>query len=176
MELDFDTAFRKLYSSLVDFCEHIYGGVNVFDAEEIASSAFDVLSKKWKSLESHERVVLWVFLCRVTKFKTADFLKLQKPRPVSLDDAIHDLSLSVMEEMTAQSEDEIAETLMNYIQRIKIFLSEKEWELFEMVVLEKYAFRKISEELQVSEAAAKMRWYRLQTKLYPYVMKMIKEN
>ena len=63
-----------------------------------------------------------------------------------------------------------------YVLDIKKELKDEEWQLFEYIVLKKYSYGKIAEEINLSEAAVKMRWYRLQTKVRPIFDRLVAKN
>ena len=57
----------------------------------------------------------------------------------------------------------------NYIDKIQKHLNSEDWELFEYIVIKQFSYKKLGTIYHSSEAAIKMRWYRLQRKLRPFV-------
>lgn len=172
--MTYDDAFREYYSVIVKYCAR---RVDWFSAEDIASNAFLILYRKWDELKSHENKVLLTWLYRTAGNLIKETWRANKAEIVSMSDEtiarLVEQKLQEAEEIDAYEEIIRSE---QYVLDIKKELKDEEWQLFEYIVLKKYSYRKVAEMLNLSEAAVKMRWYRLQTKVRPIFDRLVAKN
>ena len=175
--MTYEEAYRKYFPKLVTYWRHS-GKCRKADAEDIVQDTFTQLFYEWKELQSHEEPVLCSWLYHCMPFKNYDYLRSIDLDTVPLDDKGIQVQLykRIIEESLIPDGMEENRKWKSYVKQIKKQLNSEEKELFTYRVEEQLRFAKIAEKLDISEAAAKMRWKRLRKRLYPIVKKMIEKN
>ncbi len=166
MELTYEEAFRTFYRGIVGYCLSELPN-DPFSAEDLASECFLLLYRKWNTLQSHAPVTVQVWLFRTARNKVLDCKKKKRLQtvPVNDEDEWNRLESEMQDLPGRYDEWEEIERYGRYLGEIRDALTEDEWRLFDLVVNGKQPFRQVSEQLGTTEAAAKMRWYRLRAKL-----------
>lgn len=177
IEMTYEDAYREYFSVIVKYCAYQVDN-NIFYAEEIASETFLTLYKKWNEFSSHEPRVLIVWLYRTANYKVKEHYRLSFPEYMNIDDKKVEnlIEKRLLENAFEPDAYEGFKKYDQYISKIKSMLKEEEWLLFEYIIVKEYSYRQIANELKVSEAAIKMRWYRLQVKIYPHVMRLLEKE
>ena len=173
--MTFEQAFERFYSNIVSYCQH-YTNRDRYTAEDIASEVFITLQEKWKTLNSQEEPVILVWLVKTAKLKILEFLRSQPPDTIPYEDdyAQNMIAKRILEEASVPNKTEEDLKLEAYKNTIRAYLKKKEeLEIFEYRMNEKLKYKEIALMLNISEAAVKMRCYRLQEKLRPFVEKLI---
>ena len=172
--MTYDDAFRKYYSVIVKYCA---SRVDWSSAEDVASDAFLILYRKWDELRSHENKVLLVWLYRTADNLIKEMWRARKIEIVSMSDET--VTRQVEQKLQEAEEIDAYEEIIRserYVLDIKKELKDGEWQLFEYIVVKKYSYRKVAEILNLSVAAVKMRWYRLQAKMRPIFDRLAAKN
>lgn len=164
--MTFDAAFREFYQAIVGYCLSKLSDEDTC-AEDLASECFILLSVKWNELQSHEPIVIRVWLFRVARNKIMDYKKKKRLQTVSFDEEVgrEQLELELYRLSGNFSELEEIQRYQMYLIELQKILTVDEWRLFDLVVNQKLTFRGIAEQLKTTEAAAKMRWMRLRARL-----------
>ena len=173
--MTFEQAFEQFYSNIVSYCQH-YTNRDRSAAEDIASEVFITLQKKWKTLNSHEEQVILAWLFKTAKLKILEFFRSQPPDTIPYEDdyAQNMIAKRILEDSSVPNKTEEDLKLDAYMDTIRAFLKKKEeLEIFEYRMIGKIKYKEIALMLNISEATVKMRCYRLQEKLRPFVEKLI---
>ncbi len=173
--MTFDDIYKECFSVIVKYCSRHVGASL---ASDVATDAFALLWCQWNELRSHERQVLLVWLYRTAGNLIKQERKKNRMQVISIDDRnVENLVEKRLQETVFEfNPNEEYKRYLQYIADIKPKLNAKEWQLFEYRVVKEYDYRKIAEEIKLSEEAVKMRWYRLRVKLRPIVDKLIAKN
>ena len=166
MDVTYEEAFRAYYWGIVRYCLSEIPN-DPYCAEDLASECFLLLYRKWDDLQSHAPMTVQVWLFRTARNKALDCKKKKRLHTVSLDDESERNRLESEAQRLLRHHDERTESerYRHYLLEIRGALTEVEWRLFDLVVNRDEPFRLVSERLGTTEAAAKMRWHRLRTKL-----------
>lgn len=176
--MTFDQAFLKFYSRIVSYCCQ-YTKKDHSSAEDIATDAFVTLFKKWDTLKSHEESVLMVWLLHTAQLKGLEFLRSRPPETISYEDdyAQNMIAKQMLESDSIPDALEEAMKFEEYKEALRAYLKKPdERKLFRYKVDMNLKFKEIGIRMQLSEAAVKMRWYRLKEKLSPIAKKLIGRN
>ena len=172
--MTFDQAFKLFYSRIVSFCKQ-YTKKDPSSAEDIATDAFVTLFEKWDTLKSHEEPVILVWLLHAAKLKGLEFLRSRPPETISYEDdyAQNMIAKQMLESDSIPDAIEEAMKFEEYKDALRAYLKKpEERKLFIYVVERNLKFQEIALKMNLSEAAVKMRWYRLKRKLYPIAIKI----
>lgn len=164
--MTFDEAFREFYQAIVGYTNSKLLSEDTC-AEDLANECFVLLHLKWNELQSHEPIVIRVWLFRVARNKIMDYKKKKRLQTISMDDDAGRERLEMELRRLTGDFDEMEEIQRYhmYLADIQNLLTEDEWRLFDLVVNQKLIFRQIAIQLETTEAASKMRWMRLKSKL-----------
>lgn len=177
MELTYDEAFKAFYQGIVGYCLSRLPN-EPCSAEDLASECFVLLFRKWDSLQSHSAAAVQVWLLRAARNKTMDYIKKKRLHTVSIDDeeTRDRVELELLHLRAEVDEQKEHERYHRYLAQLREILSAEEWALFDLVVNREASFREVAERLNMTEAAAKMRWYRLRAKLKLKIRKLFEQN
>lgn len=175
--MTYEDAYREYFSVIVKYCAYQVDN-NISYAEDIASETFLTLYKKWNNLNSHDPRAIIAWLYRTATYKVKEHYRSCPPEHVNIDDKKMEnlIEKRLMENAFETDAYEEFKKYDQYVSKIKSMLKEKERLLFEYVIVKEYSYRQIARELKMSEAAVKMRWYRLQVKIHPHVMKLLEKG
>ncbi|MBQ3639404.1 MAG: sigma-70 family RNA polymerase sigma factor [Clostridia bacterium] len=155
-----ETVYSQYYKTVFRFCMKLTNG-NLHDAEDMTGEVFHVFFAKQDALNFEAEAAIITWLYRTAKNKWYRLVKQAKRNAAELDNT--DL-------FSRQFDDEEEEKLYDtYLAQIKNILSGTERELFCAIVEEKQTYKAISEKTGVSETALRVRWYRLKSRIRPYV-------
>ncbi len=161
-EKTFDEIYLQYYNTIFKYCNYKLN--NNYDADDITSEVFLLLYQKWNSFDSHPDSGILTWLYRSASFMIQRHFKKGKMRPL----AFEDVSAKLFDD---EPDGNLQDRKYNeYVENIKNKLSEKDRILFEYIVIKKYNYKTISDEMQISENAVKLRWYRLRTELKDYII------
>lgn len=161
----FAALYDKYYSQILKF---------VYQRVATKQDAYDVTQQVFVqamlSLEKYEYRGLpfssWLYRIAINELNKA-FRKNEKQRGINLEEK-H--LIDIAEEMNADTQNENEQAVLNALTT----LEEDDYQIVEMRFFEKRAFKEIAEILNISEATAKMRLYRILEKLKPVVERKLK--
>lgn len=161
----FAALYDKYYTQILKF---------VYQRVTSKQDAFDVTQQVFiqamLSLEKYEYRGLpfssWLYRIAINELNKA-FRKNEKQRGINLEEK-H--LVDIAEEMNAGTQEENEQAVLNALTT----LEEEDYQMVEMRFFEKRAFKEIAEILNISEATAKMRLYRILERLKPVVEKKMK--
>ena len=177
-----DASFEYLYNKYLD---RIVRFVNVqyhIDTEaskDIAHEVFKLLWEKREEIydEDERKMLSWLY--ETARRKSWEYNRKQNKILVDFDSDPEGISNDV----SAEYEDlihiegfiSVEEKYQNYLSEIKNNLSEKECEMFTLVVEMKLAPKDVAAALKISDVNFRVRWHRLRNKLTPIIKKMIEK-
>lgn len=167
--MTYEDLYRQYFATIERYCFYIVN--NSFFSEELASEAFHLLLLKWDTLRCHESPVLLAWLYKTANLKAKELSRKQPSVTVSLseEEGINQLELYLLSNGSAIDGYLENQKYKNYIDKIQKHLNSEDWELFEYILIKQFSYKKLGTIYHSSEAAIKMRWYRLQRKLRPFV-------
>ena len=83
--MTFDEAFRDFYQAIVGYTNSKLLSEDTC-AEDLANECFVLLHLKWNELQSHEPIVIRVWLFRVARNRIMDYKKKKRLQTISIDD------------------------------------------------------------------------------------------
>lgn len=174
--MTYEALYRAYYAAIERYC--LYRVNNPFFAEELASEAFHLLFCKWDTLRSHDAPALLAWLYRTVNRKALELARTQSKVTVSLSEADGVNLLEQALQSGGNAPDGYLENQKyeRYLDRIRVHLTPEEWELFQCIVIRRLPYREVGARFHTTEAAVKMRWYRLQRRLRRLVEALIAEG
>ncbi len=171
----YDEIYKKYYQVIVNYS--MPWVKNQFYAEEVANKTFALLWIEWKSVNfpNDSTVLTWLF--RTADFKIKEHKRKKYNRHLPLDSEelhIEDERLSpyYQEIDSAQEEQKFRE----YMSEVRSRLTGNDLKLFDLKIVAKWPYIKISKKLNTTVPAIKMRWYRLKRRLRQIVNDITKDN
>ena len=173
--MTFEFIYEKYFDEIYQYCQNRMQGFQWY-AEDAAAETFELLFMRWETVKDFHESRLKAWLYGVAKNKIREIRRDQPPATESLSEewcrALIDEENIYREPLDVEED----RRFMEYVNRIRLRLKPKEWNLFRMRVIEEMSHREIGEALGIGENAAKLRWGRLENKLRPIVAKILKNK
>ncbi len=174
--MTFEFIYEKYFGDIYLYCYHRNDG-DQYSAEEAAKLTFDVVLRDWETVKEYppERFMAWLYGVARNKIR-----EVRREQPPSTESTSEEWCRALIDEESLckepfDEEDEY-QHFVQYIKQIRLRLKSKDWQLFQMRVIQQMPHRDIGEQLGISENAAKLRWARLEEKLRPIVEKVLKNK
>lgn len=169
-QMTFDDIYRMKYKLI---CQYIEQNIR-YDAdstEDIANEVFMLLYKKWDTIVLKTEVSLTAWLYHTAEFYMLSHRKkiLRRSKVVVWED---------IEEMHIKDDMDFIDTMLrdedyrDLLKRIRMALSEQEWELFEAIYIKKEGSVNITQRLDVTSG----KLYALRRRIKNKVKKMIENK
>ena len=174
--MTFEFIYEKYFDEIYRYCRNRTEG-DQYCAEDATAETFELLFVRWETVKDfHEdRLRAWLYGVAKNKIK-----EIRRDQPPATESTSEEWCRALIDEQNIQKEpldeEEEYQKYVEYINQIRLQLKPKDWNLFQMRVVERMPHKKIGEALGISENAAKLRWGRLEEKLRPIVEKILKNK
>lgn len=174
--MTFEFIYEKYFDEIYRYCRNRIEGDQCY-AEDATAETFELLFVRWETVKDfHEdRLRAWLYGVAKNKIK-----EIRRDQPPATESTSEEWCRALIDEQNIQKEpldeEEEYQKYVEYINQIRLQLKPKDWNLFQMRVVERMPHKKIGEALGISENAAKLRWGRLEEKLRPIVEKILKNK
>ena len=178
-EITFDALYKKYYDAIFRYCLHkLYADSDKSFAEDIANEAFTKLLIKWHDFKKHTPPILLSWLYKTSDNLIRNYIKKKKREPkfVSYEEYISELENSPEQNSYYEKFTNEETSQQEYINQIKELLTEKEWLLFEQIVIQKHSIAEAAVRLKAKENTVKVSWYRLKIKLKEISNQLFEKN
>ncbi len=171
--MTFDEIYLKHFPTIVAYC-YSRNGLNRYFAEEATSKAFDVLYRKWDTLQLHDEIPLKAYLFRTAEYTMKEVAREQPPDYEPLDNEWYQEMMEQEQRENGAVYDpaEEAEKFLGYANKIEKKLKKNAKVLFHYVVVEKLSADEIAKRMNLTENAVRIRWWRLRQKLMEHVKEL----
>ena len=177
-----DASFEYLYNKYLD---RIVRFINVqfhVDAEaskDIAHETFKTMWEKRGELYDDDEKKMLSWLYKTAKMKYCEYNRCNAKLQIDFDsdpEAIpNDFSAEYEDLLHIEGFNSVEEKYQSYLSEVKDSLSEKELEMFNLVVEMKLDPKDAAAALNISDVNFRVRWHRLRNKLKPIVKKTIEK-
>ena len=171
--MTFDEIYLKHFSTIVAYC-YTRNGLDRYLAEEATSKAFDVLYRKWDTLQSHDEIPLKAYLFRTVEYTMKEVAREQPPAFEPLDKEWYREYMEEQQREGGVFYDTLLEVqkFLDYASEIEKKLRSKSKVLFRYVVVDQLSVEEIAKKMNLTENAVRIRWCRLRQKLMIYVKEL----
>lgn len=177
-----DASFEYLYNKYLDRIVrfiNVQYHIDIETSKDIAHDTFKTMWEKHEELydEDEKKMLSWLY--ETAKRKSWEYNRKQKKLVVDFDldpeGVPNDFSAEYEELIHIEGFKSVEEKHQNYLSEVKKILSEKECEMFTLVVEKKLEPKDAAVALNISDVNFRVRWHRLRNKLKPIVKKMIEK-
>lgn len=163
-EKSYEEIYLENFNRMVWYCHYMrVSDCTVELAEDIVQNAFLELYGKWNLLKSHDELLLIAWLRRTIRNMLFNIIRNKKNKPymVNYEDCLFDKNLSYNETFECERGHSFAE----YVAYIKDHISDEEYALFSLYVIENLSLVQIASMTKTNPSTVKTRWRRLSIKL-----------
>ena len=177
-ESSFEYLYRKYLKLIVKFITVQYR-IDVEASKDIAQEVFRLLWEKREEINDEDERRMFRWLCETAKRKSFAY---NRTKNVVMSQIEWDPEL-IPNDGSAEYEDlihiegfgSIEEKYQSYLSEIKGKLTEKEREMFSLVIEKRLDAKEAAAELKITEVNFRVKWHRLRIKLEPIVKEIIKK-
>ncbi|MBQ9112984.1 MAG: sigma-70 family RNA polymerase sigma factor [Clostridia bacterium] len=182
----YETTYEEIYMMYFEQTVrylNLFFGVPLEDAKDISSDVFFLLIESWDELDAHDVQSIGRWIGSTAKNKYFEYKRARSKffGQCSLDESragvLYDDNKHLIVRdfiaycLVAPEEQDII--FMSYIEKIKSRLNDNECKLLDMIMAEKYDYKKISAELNQSEHYMRTRVRRLRRKIKGFLNEIL---
>ena len=174
--MTFEFIYEKYFDDIHRYCYYRTEG-DQYCSDEATAETFFLALKQWETVKEYppERFMAWLYGVARNKIR-----EVRREQPPSTESTSEEWCRALIDAQNIGNEppdeEEEYRQFVQYINQIRLQLKPKDWNLFQMRVVQRMPHKKIGETLGISENAAKLRWARLEDKLEPIVEKILKNK
>ena len=177
-DASFEYLYRKYLDRIVMYINGLYD-VDVETSMDIAHDVFKLLWEKRDEIYDGDELKMLGWLYETAKLKSWEYNRSKNKQLVDYTPDITGMSndfATEYEDLTCiEGYSSVDHKYQSYLDELKKSLSEKEREMFILIVEEKLDPRDAAEKLNISDVNFRVRWHRLRNKLKPIVNKLIEK-
>ena len=172
--MTFDEMYLKHFPTVTAYC-YQRNGRNQYLAEEAAMKAFDVLYKKWDTVNPHGEKALKSWLISAVEYTMKEVVREQPPSYEPLDEPWCQDLIEKQQCRNGTFYDPVmeAQNFLDYTNKIEKKLKPNAKALFHYIVVEQLSIEDTAKKMNLTENAVRIRWFRLSRKLKPFVKQLI---